>query len=397
MGVFHVESADDDLVSCQAPQEIPEMKNNCLSNNEGLDLSVNSTVWTKIAKCTTGKKSAARCEEPTTFVFWDLLSMSLMTDRVGYSSQCALEGSQPVEQREAWMEMPLEPDEVWWSDGRGMTASINGSLLAYVPLCNSQFVEQPIGVNFTMENLKGVILQGDVNIPLVKCFIEGTVFLEYEIGGWSVYSMVQDIVSTADFALKLLASVSATDISLEYPSRNGLIAVKSGSVSASLNKSELGELHDFSFSMKNSSVCDYAPPDDYLCPYIEEWVYDTYGPELLNFMLLYAEVGFADLADELALKVQNATYTEVDFWGLTNVCSLVECDGKTLNAFVRQLHIVAWIHFGLVSLLFPLSYCSLKLLQRSRGYSRVSESISTEVESNSLIDCTTSEMYGSVV
>jgi len=312
MGVFYVQTASEDLVSCD-PGELYQMKNSCRSNNQELDLTVNSSVRTKIAQCTTGKRSVKRCEKPMTFVFYDLLSMSRMTNRVGYSSQCALEGTQPVEQKEVWMEMPLDPNDVYWSDGLGMRAAINGSLLAYVPLCNSQFVEQPIGVNFTMDSLKEVVLQGYINIPLAKAFIEGTIFLEYKLAGWYDYSLVQDIKSSASFSLKLLASVSATDIILEHPSRNGLIAVKSGSVSARLNITELGEIFDFSFTMNDSTVCDGSYFDLNLCPYIEAFIYNTYGSELLSLVMLYAEVGFADLANELAEKVQNSTYTEVDF------------------------------------------------------------------------------------
>jgi len=394
MGVIYVETADENLVSCQAPQWVSEMNNTCLSNNDELDLTVSSTVWTQIEKCTTGKRNAVRCEMPTTFVFYDLLSMSRMTNRVGYSSQCALEGSQPVEQREAWMQIPLDPNDVYWSDGTGMTAAINGSLLAYVPLCNSHFVEQPVGVNLTMNNLQGVILQGYVDIPLVKAFIEGTVHTEYQVG-WYDYSAVWDIESSADFSLTLLATVSATDILLEHPSINGLLAVKSGSVSATLNISELGEIYNFSITVKNSTACDDSQYDIDLCPYMEDFIYDTLGPELLNLVLLYAEVGFADLANILAEKVQNATYTEVDFWGLESTCSIVQCNGETLYAFVTQLHFLAWMHIGLFSILFILAYCSLYIFKRSRGYSNVAKS-SSEVESNSLLYCRNSERYGSV-
>jgi len=395
MGVIYVETADENLVSCQAPQWVSEMNNTCLSNNEELDLRVNATVWTQIEKCSTGKKSAGRCEMPTTFVFYDLLSMSRMTNRVGYSSQCALEGSQPVEQREVWMQIPLDPNDVYWSDGTGLTAGINGSLLAYVPLCNSHFVEQPIGVNLTMNNLEGAILQGYVDIPLVKAVIEGNVVMEYQVG-WYEYSAVQAIESTAEFSLKLLATVSATDILLEHPSENGIIAVKSGSVSASLNISELGEIYNFSITVENPSACEESQHDIDLCPYMEDFIYDTFGSELLSLVLLNAEVGFADLASNLAEKVQNATYTEVDFWGLESTCSIVQCDGETLNGFVTQLHILAWLHIGFFSMLFPLACCSLHHFKRSRGYSNVAES-SSEVESNSLLYCRNSERYGSVV
>jgi len=312
MGVFYVETADVYLGSCDAPREVYQIKNACQSNNEELDLKVNSSVRTRITQCTTGKSSAARCEMPKTFVFYDLLSMSRMNNRVGYSSQCALEGSQPVVQKEVWMQIPLEPNNVHWSDGKGMSASINGSLLAYVPLCNSNFVKQPIGVNFTMHSLNEVLLQGFVDIPIIKAVIEGTVFMKYNIEGWYDYSTVQDIKSSASFSLDLLASVFATDILIEHPSRNGLIAVKSGSVSASLNISELGVIYDFSFSMKDSSFCNGSPYGFNLCPYIESFIYNTYGPELLNLVVLYAEAGFAGLANKLAVKVQNATYTEVD-------------------------------------------------------------------------------------
>jgi len=312
MGVFYVETADVYLGSCDASREVYQIKNACQSNNEELDLKVNSSVRTQIAQCTTGKSSASRCEMPKTFVFYDLLSMSRMNNRVGYSSQCALEGTQPVEQKEVWMQIPLTPNNVYWSDGKGMTASINGSLLAYVPLCNPNFVKQPIGVNFTLHNLNEVMLWGYVDIPLIKAVIEGTVNIEYDIEGWYDYSTVQDIKSSASFSLKLLASIFATDILIEHPSRNGLIAVKSGSVSATLNISELGEIYDFSFTMKDSTFCERSPIGFNLCPYIENFIYNTYGNELLNLVVSYAEAGFAGLANKLAVKVQNATYTEVD-------------------------------------------------------------------------------------
>jgi len=313
IGLFYAETPDVYLGSCDLPWEVYQMKNTCLSNNEELDLEVNSSVRTQITQCSTGKSNVARCEMPQTFVFYDLLSMSRMTKRVGYSSQCALEGTQPVEQKEVWMQIPLEPNNVFWSDGRGMTAAINGSLLAYVPLCNTHFVKQPIGVNFTMDSLNEVILQGYVDIPSLKAVIEGTVYVKYKVAGWYDISAVQEIKSTASFSLKLLASVFATDILLEHPSRNGLVAVKSGSVSASLNISELGEIYDFTFLMKDSTFCNNSPYGFNLCPYIESFIYNTYGDEMLNLLLLYAEEGFSDLANELAIKVQNSTYTEVDF------------------------------------------------------------------------------------
>jgi len=100
MGIFYVETADDDLVSCNAPQEVYKIENTCLSKNEELDLKVNSSVRTKITQCTTGKVSRTRCEMPKTFVFYDLLSMPRMASRLGYYSQCALEGTQTVEQRD---------------------------------------------------------------------------------------------------------------------------------------------------------------------------------------------------------------------------------------------------------------------------------------------------------
>jgi len=368
MGIFYVETADEDLVSCDTPIEANKMMNTCLSNTQELDLKANTSVRTQITHCTTGKISMTRCLMPKTFVFWDLLSMARMTSRVGYSSQCALEGTQPVEQSDVWMQMPLEPSSDYWSDGKCLTVSINGSLLAYVPICNSNFVRQPIGVNFTMDSLNEVILQGYIDIPLVKTVIEGTVFIDYSVGGLYDYSVAVDIKSSANFFLKLLASVYATDILIEHPSRNGLIAVKSESVSATLNISELGEIYDFSFSFKDSTFCDDLPFDINLCAYIEDFIYNTYASELLSLVLLYAKVGFADLANELAVKVQNSTYTEVHFWGLESACSLVQCDGETLEEFVEHLHIAAWMHIGLFSILFPLSCCSLLLLKRSKQY-----------------------------
>jgi len=368
MGIFYVETADEYLVSCDLPREAYKMKNTCLSNTEELDLKANSSVRTQISHCTTGKISMTRCLMPKTFVFYDLLSMARMTSRVGYSSQCALEGSQLVEQSEVWVQMPLEPSSVYWTDGKWMTASFNGSLLAYVPICNSNFVKQPIGVNFTMDSLNELSLQGYIDIPVVKAVIEGTVFIDYEVEGWYDYSVAVDIESSANFFLELLASVFATDILIEHPSRNGLIAIKSGSVSATLNISELGEIYDFSFSFKDSTFCDDWPFRIDICSNIEDFIYNTYVSDLLDLVLLYAQVGFADLANELAVKVQNSTYTEVDFWGLESACSLVQCDGETLEEFIEHLHYVAWMHIGLFSMLVPLTCCSLILLKRSKKY-----------------------------
>jgi len=360
MGIFYIETADEDLVACDASQEDYEMKNTCVSNTQELDLTVNSSVRTQITHCTTGKISMTRCLMPKTSVFYDLLSMERMTSRVGYSSQCALEGTQPVKQSDVWMQMPLDPSSDYWSDGKWMRASINGSLLAYVPICNSDFVRQPIEVNFTMDSLNEVVLQGYIDMPLVKAVIEGTAFIDFE-GDWYDYSVATDIESSANFSLKLLVSVFATDILLEYPSRNGLIAAKSGSVSATLNISELGDIYDFSFSFKDSTFCERWPYNIYLCPYIDDLIYNMYGPELRNLVLLYATVGFADLADELAVKVQKSTYTEVDIWGLKFACSLAQCDGETLEEFAEHIHFVAWLHIGLFSMLFPLTCCSLAL------------------------------------
>jgi len=368
MGIFYFKNADEDLVSCDESHEAYKMQNTCQSDSQELDLTANSSIRTQITHCTTGKIRMTRCQMPKTFFFYDLLSMERMTSRVGYSSQCALEGTQPVKQSDVWMQMPLEPSSVYWSDGKWMTASINGSLLAYVPICKSNFVRQPIGVNFTMDSLNEVILQGYIDIPFVKAVIEGTVFIDFDAEGWYDYSGSKDIESSADFSLKLLASVIAKDILLEYPSRNGLIAVKSESVSATLNISELGEINDFSFSFKDSTFCNEWPYNIYLCPYIEDFIFNTYADELLDLVLLYATAGFADLADILAVKVKNSTYTELDFWGLESACSLAQCDGETLEEFVEHLHVAAWLHIGLFSMLFPLSCCSIVLFKRSNQY-----------------------------
>jgi len=246
-----------------------------------------------------------------------------------------------------------------------------------------------------MNRLNEVILQGYIDIPFVKAVIEGNVFVEYKVGGWYDYSVVQ-VNSSANFSLKLLASVIATDILLEYPSKHGLIAVKSGSVSAKLNISELGEIYDFSFSLKDPIFCNEYHYDNNICENIEDFIYNTFGSELLNLVSLYAKAGFSDLANTLAVKVQNSTYTEVDFWGLESACSLARCDGETLNAFVEQLHVVAWMHIGLFSMLFPLSCCSVALFKHYRRY-MIIEPNCKRIRSNPLIDYENSERYGSII
>ena len=89
LAVFHFMSIDEKLLSCDT---FKNTKNTCLSNNLDLDIEANSTVQTVVAQCIIGERKTEKCVKPKTFVFYDLLSMPRMTYRLGYSSQCALEG-----------------------------------------------------------------------------------------------------------------------------------------------------------------------------------------------------------------------------------------------------------------------------------------------------------------
>ena len=73
---------------------------------------------------------------------------------------------------------------MYQNDNYGVTVTVNGSLLAYVPLCNPNFVEQPIGVNFSLDSLNQISVQGFISIPSVVATIEGTAVLRHTVEGW---------------------------------------------------------------------------------------------------------------------------------------------------------------------------------------------------------------------
>jgi len=401
MVVFHVMSADQELVSCDGGEEFYEMKNSCSSDSIDLDVEVNSSVRTEVVQCTIGDISSERCAKPRTLLFYDLLFIDRMTKRLGYTSQCALEGSWLVEQNDIWRETPLGAVEIYRSDDWGITATVNGSLLAYVPLCSPNFVYQPVKVNFTLDSLNQVGVEGMVIIPSVIGSMVGTVLVEYKLDGWWDYSWEEAVASSVTFPLKVFGSVYATEILLEHPSINGLTAVKSNAVSARLNISELGEISDFSFSMEDSSFCDGSFFGIDLCPYIEEYIYNSYGSNLHESVLMYAEIGFADFQRQLAAMVLNSTYTEIDFWGLKTACSIIDCDGLTLNEFAERLLVVAWIHVGLVGVLGSVLCCVCVLWHRSKRLQNVTKP-NLKIESNPLLDVgeesgNESGQYGSVV
>jgi len=400
--VFHVISAHEELLSCDADVgEFYQTKNSCSSNNMYLNVDLNSSVQTEVTKCNIGESNSERCAKPTTFVLYDLLSMDRITSRFGYLSQCALEDFWPVNQNEVWTAAPIGPVEVYRSEDWGITAIVNGSMLAYVPLCMSNFVEQPVKVNFTLDSLNQVGIEGIVNIPSVVGSMVGTVVVEYKVEGWWEYTWEEAFESSATFPLEVFASVFATEILLEHPSINGLTAIKSNAVSTSLDILELGEISDFSYSMEDSSFCDGSYFGIDLCPYIEDFLLSSFGVDFRELVLLYAEMGFADLEDELAVRVLNSTYTEIDFWGLESACTVIQCDGLTLNQFVERLHVVAWIHVVLSGVLCLVFCCVCCLWNRPKEI-RNGTKPNSEIESNPLLHLEgetdqESDKYGSVV
>lgn len=396
LAIYHVTSADQQFRICDAIEELYQMKNTCLSNNLELDKEVNASLRTEVSECIIGESTNEKCVKPKTFMFYDLLSMPRMTNRLGYLSQCALEGSWPVEQNEMWIETLIGPYEVYRNDDWGITVTVNGTLLAYVPLCTSNFVEQPIKVNYSLDSLNHVSVQGVVSFPSVVAKIEGTAVLRSIVEGWWDYSWEEAVESSVVFPLKIFGSVSATDILLEHPSINGLTALKSDSVSARLNITELGDISDFSFSMEDSSFCDGSYFAIDLCPYIKDYMYNSFNADLKELVFLYAEIGFSDIEDKLATSLQNSTYTEIDFWGLKGACSFIDCDGLTLMEFVEKLGIVARIHVWLSCISVAMLCCSCVIRYRSKRVVTDTKP-NSEIEENSLLHSKEDSGYGSVV
>jgi len=400
--VFHVIHSDEELVSCDAGiGEFYQTKNSCSSNNIYLNVDLNSSVRAEVAQCNIGEINSGRCAKPKTFILYDLLFIDRITSRFGYLSQCALEDLWPVNQDEVWTAAPIGPVEVYRSEDWGITATVNGSMLAYVPLCLSDFVEQPVKVNFTLDSLNQVGIEGIVCFPSVVGSMVGTVVLEYKVEGWWDYTWEEAFESSATFPLEVFASVFATEILLEHPSINGLTAIKSNAVSTKLDILELGEISDFSFSMEDSSFCDGSIFGMDFCPYIEDFLLSSFGVDLKELVLLYAEMGFADLQDELAVRVLNSTYTEIDFWGFNTACTVIQCDGLTLNQFVEKLHVVAWVHVVLSGMLCLVLCCVCGLWKWPKEI-RNDTTLNSEIESNPLLyiesECDQeSGKYGSVV
>jgi len=207
--------------------------------------------------------------------------------------------------------------------------------------------------------------------------------------------------SSATFPLEVFGSVFTKEILLEHPSINGLTAIKSNAVSATLDILELGEISNFSFYMEDSSFCDGSFFGINICPYIEDFILSSYGVDLRELVLLYAEMSFANRQDELAVRVLNSTYTEIDFWGFKSACSVIQCDGLTLNQFVVRLQFVAWIHVVLSGVLGLVLCCICVLWKRPKDI-RNDTKLKSEIESNPLLHISVesdqeSGKYGSVV
>jgi len=383
--VFHVLWSHQELFNCNSGAgEFYQTKNSCSSNNIELNVDVNSSVRTEVGQCTIGKVHSERCAKPRTFVFYDLLSIDRMTSRFGYTSQCALEGPWPVEQNEVWTGAPVGPVEVYRNDDWGIRATVNGSMLAYVPVCASNFVEQPVKLNFTLDDFNHVGVEVIVSMPYVIGSLAGSVVLEESVDGWWDYSWEVAVESSVTFPLAVIGSVFATEIVLEHPSVNGLTAIKSNNISARLSMFELGEISDFSFSMTDLSFCDGTFFNVDLCPYIEDFLLNLFGDDLHELVLTYAEMGFADLQETLAVKVLNSTYTEIDFWGLKTACTVIKCGGLTLNQFAEKLNVIAWIHVVLSGVLFFELCCVCGLCNRSKGVEDDTK-LNMEIESNPLL------------
>merc|ERR550534_778368 len=317
---------------------------------------MNSSILTHVQQCTLEDTTYARCSEPETFVLYDLLSLSRVTKRVGYATQCALEYSYNVEQNEMWSSMPVEPTEVYENEAFSLTVTVNGTALAFLPLCDSEYLNISIvNMNFTLGDLNHLTVSIELFLPIIQAEFIGTVTVRSELF-WD-YERVENVYSSASTTAVIYLEFDASDFMLERPSKNGHTAIQSTEVAARLNITDLGDISDFYFTMSDSEFCDGTYFGLNLCPYIEDYILGSYKDDMHDLALIYAKEGFAAIAPELTRNIQNATYTEIDYWGIEASCAIVGCDGISLTTFAERLKVIAWTHVLLIILVAIYALC----------------------------------------
>jgi len=236
--------------------------------------------------------------------------------------------------------MPIGPVVVYRDDDFQIVATFEGTLLGWVPLCSSSFVEEPLLVNLTVNSLDEVVVETVIKVPSLMADIEGTVQIDQL---W--FSTEEPLKSKASVSVEFLASFTATDFLLENPSENKLTAVITDTVSVSIDIREIGLIQDFTFIKTDSDLCSGVID---ICPSIEDFLYDTYDSELEELLLQYLETKVVELQPELEVAAIRVMYTEIDSVGLNAICVALHCDGMTVGDFVDRIVLVFWLHVALL-------------------------------------------------
>merc|ERR1719245_1262539 len=85
-----------------------------------------------------------------------------------------------------------------------------GPLKGWVPLCRSNFVDQPLLINFTVNSLDEFVLETVLDLPVVM----GELETDAEVVA-TIFTTTMSFSSSASISVKLIARVTATDIRLQ--------------------------------------------------------------------------------------------------------------------------------------------------------------------------------------
>jgi len=339
--------------------ELEEMKSNCLSNNNDLDYTINSTVTTQIVKCTILGETFEKCPMPGgTYALHELLSTERITSQVAHSTQCIMDNRWSIKQDDLYLTLPIGPFEVYRYQDSFSTVVVTleeGPLLGWVPLCRSTFVEEPLLLNFTVNSLDEFVLETVIKLPFLMAVLETTVKLDWVI---DTYISVR---CTASIPLELIARSTSTDVRLQNPSTNKPPAVQLETVSVSLDIKEVGDIQNFTFI---SDTC----VDD-VCTYVEDYVREIFASELVALVVEYIETKFTELEPEIEEAAKAASYSEIDSAGLHALCIIVDCHGMTVSDFVDTIVFIFWLQIALLCIL-GITMCYFCILFRRERATR---------------------------
>jgi len=321
--------------------ELEQMKSNCLSNNNDLDYTINSSVSTEIVWCTILGETYEKCPMPKqTYALHELLSTERITSQVAHSTQCIMDNIWSIEQDDLWIKVPIGPYEVYRYQQGFITVIVTleeGPLLGWVPLCRSTFVEQPLLLNFTVNSLDEFVLETVIKLPLLMAVLETKVKVDWLVDTWI------SVRCTASIPVELIARVASTDVRLQNPSRNRLTAVQLDTVSVSLDIKELGDIVNFTFT---SDTC----VDD-VCDYVEDYLRGMFASELADLVVEYIETKFTEFEPEIEEATKAASYSEIDSAGLHALCIIADCHGMTVSDFVDKIVALFWVQIALLCIL----------------------------------------------